>query len=183
MKYNFDQKIDRSNTNSLKYDFKKERSMPDDVLPMWVADMDFAVPEGISDALTAAVNHGIYGYTDTKTDYFETVANWFETRHQWRPDESWLVKAPGVVYAICTAIRSLTKKDDAIMIQQPVYYPFASSIVKNERILVNNPLVNKDGTYFMDFEDMETKIIDQNVKMFILCSPHNPVGRVWTKGN
>lgn len=181
MKYNFDQIIDRTNTNSLKYDFKKERNKPEDVLPLWVADMDFTVPQAVTDALASSVAHGIYGYSDTKQDYFDAVASWFETRHNWRPDPSWLVKTPGIVYAICTAIRALTQVGDAIMIQQPVYYPFASSITDNDRVLINNALVNHDGIYKMDFDDMEAQIIEHQVKMFILCSPHNPVGRVWTE--
>lgn len=180
MKYDFDQIIDRNNTNSLKYDFKKERNKPEDVLPLWVADMDFSVPKEVTDALTASINHGIYGYSDTKQTYFNAVANWFEKRHNWHPQASWLVKTPGIVYAICTAIRSLTQIGDAVMIQQPVYYPFMDSIKNNDRVLVNNALINKDGTYIMDFADMEAKIIEHDVKMFILCSPHNPVGRVWT---
>lgn len=177
----FDELIDRTNTNSLKYDFALERGKPQDILPLWVADMDFKAPPAVLDVLTSASAHGIFGYTETKTDYFKTLHHWFNTYFNWSIEDSWLVKTPGVVYAICTAIRSLTKKGDAVMIQQPVYYPFAESITSNERLLINNSLVYKDGKYFMDLQDFEDKIIKHKVKLFILCSPHNPVGRVWTK--
>lgn len=177
----FDELIDRTNTNSLKYDFALERGKPKDILPLWVADMDFKAPSAVLDVLTSASNHGIFGYSETKADYFNTLHHWFHTYFNWSIEDSWLVKTPGVVYAICTAIRSLTQKGDAVMIQQPVYYPFAESITANERLLINNALVYKDGKYVMDLQDFEAKIIQHKVKLFILCSPHNPVGRVWTK--
>lgn len=181
MKHNFDELVNRRNTCSLKYDFAVERGKPHDVLPLWVADMDFKAPQAVRDALTEASLHGIFGYSETKEDYFNTLYHWFNTYFGWPIQKSWLVKTPGIVYAICTAIRSLTQKGDAILIQQPVYPPFRHAITANERVLVNNPLVYQDGKYSIDFEDFEAKIVAHRVKLFILCSPHNPVGRVWTK--
>ncbi|MBP2633720.1 MAG: aminotransferase [Firmicutes bacterium] len=181
MKYNFDEIIDRRNTNSLKYDFAIERNKPSDVLPLWVADMDIKTPFEVREALKKSAEHGIFGYSDVKIEYFNTLHTWFKTKFAWDTKPEWLVKTPGVVFAICTAIRAFTEKGDAVLIQRPVYYPFSLSIKDNERKLVNNPLVYKDGKYEIDFADFEQKIIDNGVKLFILCSPHNPVGRVWSK--
>lgn len=180
MKYNFDTVINRYNTNSLKYDCAKEWGVPEDVLPMWVADMDFQTAPEILEAMQACVAHGAFGYSVPKEEYYEIVANWFRTRFGWDAKGEWIVKTPGVVFAISMAVRALTEKGDAILIQQPVYYPFKSVIVDNERVCINNPLVLKEGRYEMDFADMEQKIVENKVKMFILCSPHNPIGRVWT---
>ncbi len=179
--FGFDTVIDRKGTGSLKYDFAKERGKPEDVLPLWVADMDFKVPPCVTTALQDAVTHGIYGYSEPKPGYVEAVQSWFERRHNWRPEAQWLVKTPGVVFAISTAIRTLTVEGDAILIQQPVYYPFASSINDNGRRLLNNQLVLNNGRYTFDLKDFEEKIISEKVKLFILCNPHNPVGRVWTR--
>ena len=181
MKYNFDEIIDRRNTNSLKYDFAIERNKPSDVLPLWVADMDIKTPFEVREALKKSAEHGIFGYSDVKIEYFNTLHEWFNTNFAWDTKPEWLVKTPGVVFAICTAIRAFTEKGDAVLIQRPVYYPFSLSIKDNERKLVNNPLVYKDGKYEIDFVDFEQKIIDNDVKLFILCSPHNPVGRVWSE--
>ena len=177
----FDEIIDRHNTNSEKYDFTVERGKPADILPLWVADMDFRAPEEVLDALHQAVSHGIFGYSEVKSDYYEVIANWFTRFFQWTPKEEWLIKTPGVVFAINAAIRGLTKENDAILIQTPVYYPFGNSVIQNNRKLVKNELVYQNGHYEIDFTDFEKKIADNQVKMFILCSPHNPVGRVWTK--
>ena len=182
MKYDFDTVINRYNTNSLKYDCVEKWEQPADILPMWVADMDFRTAPEILDAMHESINHGIFGYSVPKDEYYEVVAKWFRDRLGWKDAKGeWIVKTPGVVFAIATAIRAFTQKGEAVLIQQPVYYPFRMVIEDNERICVNNPLVLKDGHYEMDFADMERKIIDNNVKMFIFCSPHNPVGRVWTK--
>lgn len=179
--YNFDEIIDRKNTNSLKYDFAKERNMPEDVLPLWVADMDFRCPQEVLDALTKASSHGIFGYSDAKEEYFEAVHNWYKHYFGWSIQKEWLVKTPGIVFAIATSIKAYTKENDAILIQKPVYYPFSMCIENNNRKIINSPLVYKDNKYSIDFEDFENKIITNNVKLFILCNPHNPVGRVWTK--
>lgn len=178
---NFDEIIERRNTDSLKYDFAGEFGVPEDAIPLWVADMDFKAPEKVLKALHQRVDHGIFGYSEVKQDYFQAVAGWFSKRFGWEPEMEWLVKSPGVVFAINHVLRACTKRGDAVLIQQPVYYPFAASIRNNERILVNNELVYTNGSYAIDFEDFERKIVDCQVKLFILCSPHNPVGRVWTR--
>lgn len=181
MKYNFNEIIDRKGTDSLKYDFAVERGLPKDVLPLWVADMDFPVEDHIKEALIKAAEHAIFGYSDTKDDYFEVLRSWYERRFFWKVKKEWLVKTPGVVFAIAMAIQALTKENEAIIIQEPVYYPFSSTIRANNRKLVINNLVLKKDKYHIDFVDFEKKIIENNVKLFILCSPHNPVGRVWTR--
>ena len=178
--YDFDTVIDRRNTNSLKYDFAVERGKPADVLPLWVADMDFSAPEAVLQALHRAVDHGIFGYSDVKSEYYDAVSNWFAQRFGWQTEKDWLVKTPGVVFALAMAVRALTKPGDAVLIQPPVYYPFFSVIRDNDRAVVENELVYHDGCYTIDFEDFERKITERQVKLFILCSPHNPVGRVWS---
>lgn len=178
--YDFDKIIDRHGTNCLKFDFAKERGKNGDELSLWVADMDFQVAKPITDALQAQVNHGIYGYSEVKSDYFDIVKNWFKDNFGWDIKKGSLVKTPGVVYAIAMAVKAFTKEGEAVIIQQPVYYPFSEMIIANNRKLVNSPLVLKDGRYEIDFEDFEKKIVKNNVKLFILCSPHNPVGRVWS---
>ncbi|MBB2182593.1 pyridoxal phosphate-dependent aminotransferase [Lachnospiraceae bacterium MD1] len=181
MNYNFDSIIDRRNTNCLKYDFMLERKKRNDLLPLWVADMDFRLPDEILSDIQNAVSHGIFGYSDVKEDYFKAVQYWFEEEFHWTVQREWLIKTPGVVFAIAQAIKAFTQEGDAVMIQQPVYYPFSECIINNHRKLVNNQLRYNDGKYTMDLEDFENKIIQEKVKLFILCSPHNPVGRVWTE--
>ena len=178
--FDFNTIIDRKNTNSLKYDFAVERGKPADVLPLWVADMDFCAPEPVLNALHRAVNHGIFGYSEVKSDYFDAVSGWFKNRFGWQPQSEWLVKTPGVVFALTMAVRALTNPGDSILIQPPVYYPFFSMIRDNDRVVVENKLVYFDGRYTIDFEDFERKVVERQVKLFILCSPHNPVGRVWS---
>ncbi len=177
----FDEIIDRKNTYSLKYDYAKERGIPEDTLPMWVADMDFRAPEEVLAALKQEAEHGIFGYSEPKADYYEAVQSWFLRNHRYPFEREWIVKTPGIVFAIAVAIRALTKKGDAVMIQRPVYYPFSEVIRQNERTLVNNPLRFVNGKYEIDFADMEQKLAEQHVKLFVFCSPHNPVGRVWKK--
>ena len=178
---NFDLVIDRRNTNSLKHDFAKENNLPEDVLPMWVADMDFKAPPCVLEALQKSVDHGIFGYSDTKDDYYDIVVSWFREHFNFAPEREWLVKTPGVVYALAMAVRALTKEGEAVIIQPPVYYPFYNVIRNNGRKIIESPLVYAQGKYTIDFEDFEKKIAENNVKLFILCSPHNPVCRVWTK--
>lgn len=180
MSYAFDTIIDRKNTNSLKYDFAIERGKPEDILPLWVADMDFQVPEPVLDALHTAVSHGIFGYSEVKKEYFDVLHDWFYDHFNWDTKEQWLIKTPGVVFAITLAIKAFTKKGEGVLIQQPVYYPFEETIVLNKRGLVINYLVNNDGRYEIDFDCFEQQIISGNVKLFVLCNPQNPVGRVWT---
>ena len=178
--FDFDTLIDRKNTNSLKYDFAVERGRPADVLPLWVADMDFQAPSCVLEALQKSVAHGIFGYSDTKADYDEAVIGWFSRRFGWEARAEWLVKTPGVVFALAAAIRAATRPGDAVLVQSPVYYPFYSVIRDNDRKVVESELVYQDGRYSIDFDDLERKISEQQVKLLLLCSPHNPVGRVWT---
>lgn len=177
--FDFDKVIPRKGTNSLKYDFSVELGKGEDVLPLWVADMDFPTAPAILESLQKKVSHGIFGYSEGKEDYFQAVSGWYEKHFQWKVKKSWLVKTPGVVFAVAAAIRVFTEEGDAILIQQPVYYPFGQVIENNHRKLVSSPLKQNQGHYEMDFEDFEDKIIKEQVKLFILCSPHNPVGRVW----
>ena len=181
MQYDFDELIDRRNTGCLKYDFAAQRGKPADILPLWVADMDFRTPPCVTDALTQKCRHGIFGYSESGEEYYRALENWLLTRFGWQIRPEWVVKAPGVVFAICAAIRALTREGDAILIQQPVYYPFSESVVTNGRRLVVNELVYADGRYTIDFADFEAKLTENSVKLFVLCSPHNPVGRVWTR--
>lgn len=179
MKYDFDTIVDRRGTNCLKYDFAAERGMPKDVLPLWVADMDFPTVPAVSRRLEEAARHGIFGYSDGKEEYFQAVSGWYQKRFGWETKREWLAVTPGVVFAIAAAVRAFTEKGDAVLIQQPVYHPFGQVIRQNDRKLVNSPLKLNDSRYEMDFEDFEKKIVENQVKLFILCSPHNPVGRVW----
>ncbi len=177
----FDTVIERRNTRSLKYDFAVERGMSEDILPMWVADMDFKTSSYIEDALAERVREGVFGYSEVKTPYFEIVRDWMVKRHGWQPQEEWLVKTPGVVTALAMAVKAYTEPGDAVLIQLPVYYPFAEVIEDNGRRVVRNTLYRgEDNRYHMDFEDFEEKIVQHKVKLFLLCNPHNPVGRVWT---
>ena len=179
MKYDFDTVIDRNHTNCLKYDFKTERGMEEDVVPLWVADMDFQTLPEIRSRLQEVVSHGIFGYSDGKEDYFTAVQGWYARHFGWEIKKEWLIKTPGVVYAIAAAVAAYTNEGDAVLIQQPVYYPFGQMIRENKRKLVNNPLQQRDGHYEIDFADFEQKIVEHHVKLFLLCSPHNPVGRVF----
>ncbi len=181
MKYDFDKIHDRRNTDSLKYDFAKERGKSDGLLPLWVADMDFRAPEEVIAALKSKAEHGIFGYSEPKSDYFDALGNWFLSRHGWRAEAENFVVTCGVVFSICTLIRALTKAGDGVIICQPVYYPFAESVEDNGRKLVVSQLINDGGHYRVDFDDFEAKITENDVKLFILCNPHNPVGRVWTR--
>jgi cystathionine beta-lyase len=177
----FDQIINRKNTNSLKYDFAVRRGKPEDILPLWVADMDFKVSQKILDAIHERVEHGIFGYSEVQEGYFEALQQWMKEKHGWNIDRRWLVKTPGVVFAIAMAVQAFTKPGDAILIQKPVYYPFGQVIEDNQRKLVDNTLIlGNDGVYRMDLVDFEQKIVENQVKLFLLCNPHNPVGRVWT---
>ncbi len=178
----FDRIIDRKNTRCLKYDFAVKRGMPEDVLPLWVADMDFETSSYIEDALTERVKEGIFGYSDVQTPYFEIIRDWMIRHHDWEPQEKWLIKTPGVVFTLAMAVKAYTDPGDKVLLQQPVYYPFSEVITDNGREVVSNDLVlTVDGTYKIDFADFEQKIIANGIKLFLLCSPHNPVGRVWTK--
>ena len=181
MSYNFNTVTDRHGTNCIKTDLAVVRGKPADALSLWVADMDFPTAPAILEALHNRVNHGIFGYSCLDDEFFAALKNWMQTEHDFSPDRRDLVTTPGVVFGISCAIKACTKEGDAIIIQTPVYYPFKNMIELNNRKLVTSSLYEKDGKYFIDFEDFEKKIIDNNVKLFILCSPHNPVSRVWTR--
>jgi len=176
MKYDFDRVIDRSNSCSIKYE-PSWRGKPDDVLPLWVADMDFAAPPCVQEALVSRAKHGIFGYSEPDAPYFDVTRKWFEERFNWHVLREWLIITPGVVNALYLAVRALTKPGDGIVIQQPVYYPLEAGIKKTGRQLLINELVYSNGHYIIDFQDFEEKI--KQAKMFIMCNPHNPVGRVW----
>ena len=179
--FDFNTITDRHNTNSIKTDFAVLRGKPEDVLPLWVADMDFPTAPCILEALHKKVDHGIFGYSCIDQNYFESVKNWMKTEHNFEIERKWIVTTPGVVFAIACAIKAFTKENEAVIIQTPVYYPFKNMIDLNNRKCVTSSLIEKNGKYQIDFEDFEIKIKQNNVRLFILCSPHNPVGRVWTK--
>lgn len=178
----FDKVVNRKNTDCLKYDFAKQRGMPEDVIPFWVADMDFKASSYIEDALIARVQHGIFGYSECGADYFKAVQGWMKVHHEWKPQAAWLVKTPGIVFALAMAVKAYTKRGDGVLIQPPVYYPFSEVIADNgRRVVGNNLYLGEDNRYHIDFADFEKKIIEENIKLFFLCNPHNPVGRVWTR--
>ena len=178
--FDFNKPIDRYNTNSVKFDLVQQNGYPEDVLPMWVADMDFQAPQCVLDALQAAVSHGIFGYSILGEDYYDAVLGWFARRFHWQLQKDWLITTPGVVFALSAAVRAATQPGDAVLVQPPVYYPFYKVIEQNGRRIVENPLLYADGKYTVDFADFERKITQNDVKLFILCSPHNPICRVWT---
>ena len=179
MEFDFDEIIDRKNTNSVKHDFAVERGKPEGVLPLWVADMDFRVPPCVQERIRTSAELGIFGYSDVKSEYFHAVEQWYERHYDYRLREEWMVKTPGVVFAIAMAIRAFSEKGDGIMIQPPVYYPFQAEILHNARKLVTSELQLSNYHYEIDFGDFENRIRRDKVKLFLLCNPHNPVGRVF----
>lgn len=181
LKSPFDKLVNRYGTSCLKYDFGLARKGRTDLLPMWVADMDFALPKDILADFHARIDHGIFGYTDPDADYYEALDGWFSRHHGYHIKPEWVTVGCGVVYGLATAVKAFTRANDAILIQQPVYYPFREVIEDNGRVFVNSQLHNEGGRYTIDFDDVEKKMIDHNVKALLLCSPHNPVGRVWSR--
>ncbi len=177
MKYNFDEIIPRRNSNSYKWD----SSESEEILPMWVADMDFRTAQPIIDALARRVQHGIFGYSKVPPAYFEAVTSWFLRRHQFSFKKEWLLFTTGVVPALSAVIMALTKPGNKVIVQGPVYNCFFSSIRNNGCEMVSNDLVYQNGVYQIDFDDLEEKAADPETKLMLLCSPHNPVGRVWTR--
>jgi cystathionine beta-lyase len=163
-------------------DHADPRHGPDRVLPMWVADMDFHCPSPVIEAMTARAEQGIFGYSRPTDSYYEAVINWLQRRHGWTVERDWIALSPGVVTAISMLVQSCTMSGDKVLIQRPVYYPFTSVIESNGRLVVSNSLLYEHGRYSMDFEDLAARASDPAVKMAILCSPHNPVGRVWSAG-
>ena len=180
MKFNFDKIIDRTNNFSAKWSEMNKNFGTNNLLPMWVADMDFLTAPCVMEALKDRLEQGIFGYTTRPSSYNESIVNWLDNRFSWKINQEWLMFSPAVITSISLLIQNLTQKNDKIMIQEPVYSPFHNIVESNERNLVISPLVRlDDGSYVMDYEDIEAKIKD--VKVFILCNPHNPVGRVWTR--
>lgn len=177
MKYNFDEIIPRRGTNSYKWDSSGDA----DVLPMWVADMDFRTALPVVEALKKRVEHGIFGYVRVPDAYYEAVTGWFARRHAWSIAKEWIIYTTGVVPALSAVIKALTIPGDKVMVQTPVYNCFFSSIRNNGCEMVANPLLYRNGTYQIDFADLERKAADPQVKILLLCNPHNPAGRVWTK--
>ncbi|MCC8146142.1 MAG: pyridoxal phosphate-dependent aminotransferase [Bacteroidales bacterium] len=177
MKYNFDEIVPRKGTNSYKWDTITD----EDVLPMWVADMDFRTAPTIIEAITKRALHGVFGYTKVPQAYFDATVNWFQRRHNFTLQKEWILFTSGVVPALSAVIKALTVPGDKVIVQTPVYNCFFSSIRNDQCEMVSNELIYKDNTYHIDFDDLEQKAADPKAKLLLLCSPHNPVGRVWKK--
>ncbi len=180
MKYDFDTPIERRGTDCLKFDAAEARHHSPDLLSLWVADMDFSTAPEIVEAICNRARHGIFGYTMPGPAYFEALDAWCTQRYNWHVPAEQVVFTPGVVYALAAAVRAFTMPGDAVVIQQPVYYPFASVVCDNSRVLVNAPLAYDDGVYSIDFDAFERTVQDYEAKLFLLCNPHNPAGRAWT---
>jgi len=179
MQYNFDKIIDRDNTASVKFDLREKVFGNQDVIPMWVADMDFETPDFIIHALKKRLEHPILGYSYRPDSYFQSIINWVKRRHHWKIDKEWISFSPGIVPAVNMAIMAYTQPGDKILVQPPVYHPFFSAVSNNKRTLVENPLILKNGRHHIDFEDLKSKL--QDAKMILLSNPHNPGGAVWTQ--
>lgn len=175
MKYNFDEVINRRNTGSVKWDLDKE-----EVIPMWVADMDFKVAEPILEAMKKRLEHGIFGYAIMSERYYEAEINWWEKRHNFVIKKDWIIPTTGVIPALAAIVQAFTVEGDKVIINSPVYNYFNTSITNNKCEVVVNNLIYEENSYKFDFEDFEKKVSDEKVKIFILCNPHNPGGRVWT---
>lgn len=179
--YDFDAPVERRGTNSLKFDSAEALHRSSSLMPLWVADMDFALPSEVTEALEERVRHGIFGYTVEGDSYYDTVNAWISSRYGWSAPKNRFVLTPGIVFALATAVRAFTEPGDAVLIQQPVYYAFSGVVKNNGRKVVNAPLVYDDGRYSIDFSAFEQAIVENDVKLFLLCNPHNPVGRVWSR--
>ena len=177
--YNFDEITDRRNTGAVKYERCKALFGSDDVLPLWVADMDFKTPDFILDAIKERLEHPILGYTIPPAGFFPAMQKWIIEHHDWPVKREWLGFLPGIVPGLSFAVQSLTAAGDEIIVQPPVYYPFFNVIRNNHRTIVDNPLKEENGRFVMDYENLE-KCFSEKTKMMILCNPHNPGGRVWT---
>jgi cysteine-S-conjugate beta-lyase len=176
----FDQHINRTGTGSVKVDGLKEYFGDNDLVPMWVADMDFQVPSCVTNAIRERADHPIYGYTLITPGFYNAVTNWLKIRHDWDVPAEWVLFSPGIVPSLSISVLTFTDPGDKVLLQSPVYPPFFSSIREYNRTIVNNQLIEKDGRYLIDFDDLEKKLA-RNVKMMFFCNPHNPVGRVWNR--
>ncbi|WP_331352421.1 PatB family C-S lyase [Cellvibrio sp. UBA7671] len=180
MDFNFDQEIQRENTHSVKFDGRQQYFGTTDVSPLWVADMDFAVPECVTRALQERINHPVFGYTLYPESIYQSIIDWFQRRHQWTIEREWIVFAPGVVPSLFAAAKAFAQEGEGVIVQSPVYFPFFSAVTTNNRKLINNPLREINGRYEMDFEHLE-QCAQQGATLLMLCTPHNPVGRVWSE--
>lgn len=182
MKYNFNEKIDRSNNHAAKWEEMGNKFISNDLWPMWIADMDLKTAPEIIEAMREKLEQGIFGYVYRPASYYESAANWIERRFGYKINPKTLINSPGVVPTLSILVRLMTKEDEKVLIQSPVYYPFTSVVKDNNReLVVNNLVKDENGYYTIDFEDLEKKLSDEKVTLFIMCSPHNPVGRVWKK--
>jgi len=179
-RYDFDELVNREDTNSIKYDGREKIFGKKDVIPLWVADTDFRTPGFITEAIRKRAEHEIYGYTFRPDSYNEAIKYWLKTRHNWEIQKEWLHFSPGVVPAVALSVLGFTEPGDSVIVQPPVYFPFFSAVKDNDRELIENPLKPENGRYYMDFDDLERKI-QPGTKMLILCNPHNPGGMAWTK--
>ena len=180
-RYNFDEIIDRTQTDSVKWSVNDRLFGRKDVLSMWVADMDFRSPEPVVRALVERAKQGVYGYTARSDSNYLSVINWLQKRHGWKTNRSWQITTPGVVPGLIAALLAFTQPGDKVVIQPPIYHPFFKIIINNGRQVVENNLIDRDGYYTMDFDGLEQQLADPRVRMMMLCSPHNPVGRVWSR--
>lgn len=180
MKYNFDEIIDRRNTNCEKYDSRESIFGNANVIPLWVADTDFRTPDFIVNAVKARAEHEVYGYPVKPDSYYKSIQGWLNRRHNWRVDQGWITYCPNVVISLASIILALTKPGDKIVVQPPVYFPFFHVVEGNGRVMIENPLKNTGKRYKFDLDDLKSKI-DADTKMLLLCNPHNPGGMVWTK--
>lgn len=176
---NFDQTIDRRNTNCTKFDGMAAGFGRTDVLPMWIADMDFPVAEEITAAIRKRAEHPVYGYNTVPKGYYESFTAWLKKRHGWEAEAEWVCHTPGVLTALAATILTFTERGDKVLIQPPVYFPFSSTIETLGRQVLNNQLLYEDGRFSIDFDDLEKKA--REAKLFVFCSPHNPAGRVWSR--
>ncbi|MDP2070069.1 MAG: pyridoxal phosphate-dependent aminotransferase [Methylotenera sp.] len=180
MSFDFDQVIARSGTASVKHDGRTEYFGTSDVLPLWVADMDFAAPEAVTKALIQRAEHPVYGYSFYPESLYDSLIAWMKKRHDWTVQQDWIVMAPGVVTSLFATVMAFTEQGDGVIVQPPVYSPFFSAVTTNQRRLIENPLLLEDGVYRIDYEHLE-HCAAEGAKLLLLCSPHNPVGRAWNK--
>ena len=179
-KYNFDKVVDRVGTGSVKWQMPLDEYNDEEIIPLWVADMDFEVPREVRENISKRIEHEIFGYTMIPDSYYKAAIDWFEKKHDWKLEKDWMVFTPGVVPGINSLVRTFTQAGDDILIQTPVYHQFAKVIKSTGRNIIENPLIEEDGDYRMDFDNLK-EVITNKTKLLILCNPHNPVGRSWTE--
>lgn len=181
MRYDFDEPVNRENTDSFKFDYTREYFGTSDLIPMWVADMDFRTPDFIMAAIRKRTEHEILGYSIRPDSFYEAIIDWYRQRQGWLIERDWILFSPGVVAALSMAVNAFTREGEKVVVQSPVYHPFFSVVRDNRREIVYNTLVEEEGYYRMDLDDLKQKI-DPAIRLLLLCHPHNPVGRVWSPG-